>query len=132
MRFNIPLQGDKAAEAVAEIRAEIKRLREETVSRDFLEGVRAYAEGEAVTGALTSLERLNERLLEIVRGWRRAGYQEDALRGLRALTAEDLKLAAQTMLDTERLVWVFAGETASVERELGVEGFSVVGPSDVH
>ena len=70
-----------------------------------------------------------------MRGGRTAGYYEDTLRGLRALTAEDLKLAAQTMLDTERLVRVFAGERASVERELrglGVEGFSVVGRSDVH
>jgi predicted Zn-dependent peptidase len=134
MSFNIPLQGDRTAEAVAEVRAELKRLRDEAVPQEFLEGVKVYAESDGLTGALTSLERLNEQLLELARGGRPAGYYAEALRALPALTPEDLKRAAESMLDAGRLVWVFAGDRATVERELrelGVDSFRVVAPSDV-
>ena len=135
MTFFMPIQIDKTAEAVAEIRAEVQRLRDETVTKEFMDGVKSGAEGGLVTGALTSLPQLNAQLLEITRGRRPAGYYAGALDGLRALTPEDLRKAAQELLDTERLVWVIAGDRPAVERELreaGIVGFRVAGPSDVH
>jgi zinc protease len=132
MRFNIPLQGDKLAESIAEIRAEVKRLRDEPVTAEFLGGVKAYAEGD-VTAALTSLELLNEQLLETARAGRPAGYYAEALRGLPKLTPEDLRLDALAALDPGGMLWVIAGDRATVERELreaGVESFRVVGPPD--
>ncbi|HEX8186973.1 MAG TPA: insulinase family protein [Pyrinomonadaceae bacterium] len=134
MTFFMPIQLDKTAEAVAEIRAELKRLRDETVSKEFMDGAKSGAEGGLVTGALTSLAQLNAQLLEIARGGRPTDYYAGALAGLRKLTPEDLRRAAQEMLDAERLVWVIAGDRAAVERELreaGVEDFRVVGPADV-
>lgn len=133
MYFNIPLQGDKLAESVAEIRAEVKRLRDETVTAEFFGGVKTYAEGD-ITSALTSLELVNERLLELARVGRPVDYYTEALRRLPKLTPEDLRRDAFAALDTERMVWVIAGERAAVERELreaGVESFHVVGASDV-
>lgn len=134
MVFLMPIQLDKIAEAVAEIRAELKRLRDETVSKEFMDGVKSGAEGGLVTGALTSLAQLNAQLVEITRGGRPADYYAGALAGLRKMTPEDLRQAAQELLDGERLVWVIAGERAAVERELreaGVENFRAVGPANV-
>lgn len=133
MYFNIPLQGDKLAESIAEIRAELKRLRDESVTAEFLAGVKTYAEGD-ITSALTSLELMNGRLLELARVGRPAGYYAEALRGLPKLTPEDLRRDALAALDTDRMVWVIAGDRAAVERELreaGVESFRVAGASDV-
>jgi zinc protease len=134
MSLFMPIQLDKTAEAVAEIRAELKRLRDETVTKEFMDGVKSGAEGGLVTGALTSLAQLNAQLLELSRGGRRADYYAGALTSLRKLTPEDLRRAAQEMLDAERLVWVIAGDRSAVERELreaGVENIRVVGPADV-
>lgn len=133
MYFNIPLQGDKLAESVAEIRAEVKRLRDEPVTAEFLAGVKTYAEGD-ITSALTSLEIMNEQLLETARADRPAGYYAEALRGLPKLTPEDLRRDALAALDPERMLWVIAGDRAAVERELreaGVESFRVFGAPDV-
>lgn len=133
MYFNIPLQGDKLAESVAEIRAEVKRLRDEPVTADFLSGVKTYAEGD-ITSALTSLEIMNAQLLETARGGRPAGYYAEALRGLSKLTPEDLRRDALAALDSDRMLWVIAGDRAAVERELreaGVESFRVFGAPDV-
>lgn len=130
MWLNFPLQGDKLAESAREIRAEINRLRDEPVTKEFLEGAKTYAEGDEITSGLTSLERLNEQLLEIVRAGRPADYYAGALRDLQGLTPGDLQRAARDMLDTERLIWVIAGDRAGVERELrelGVGGFEVFG-----
>lgn len=132
MYFNIPLQSDKLAESVAEIRAEVKRLRDEPVTAEFLAGVKTYAEGD-ITSALTSLEIMNEQLLETARGGRPAGYYAEALRGLPKLTPEDLRRDALAALDPERMLWVIAGDRAAVERELreaGVESFRVVDAPD--
>ena len=134
MIFFMPLQLDKTAESFAEIRAEFKRLRDETVSKEFMDGMKSGAEGGLITGALTSLAQLNTQLLELTRGRRRADYYAGALASLRRLTPEDLRQSAQELLEVERLVWVIAGDRAPVERELreaGVESFRVVGPSDV-
>jgi zinc protease len=134
MNFSMPLQVDKTAEAVAEIRAELKRLVDEPVTAEFMDGVKSGAEGGLVTGALTSLEQLNAQLLEIIRGGRPAGYYAEALGALPKLTPEDLRRDAQRMLDAGRLIWVIAGDRAAVGRELreaGVEDFRVVGAADV-
>jgi zinc protease len=133
MYFNIPLQGDKLAESVAEIRAEVKRLRDEAVTVEFLAGVKTYAEGD-ITSALTSLELMNERLLEAARVGRPADYYAEALRRLPKLTPEELRREALEALDPDRMLWVIAGDRAAVERELrdaGVESFRVVGAADV-
>jgi zinc protease len=118
MYFNIPLQVDKMAEAVAEIRSEFKRLRDEPVTGEFLAGARSSAEGGLVTGALASLEQLNAQLLELARNGRPPGYYAEAMRALTKITPEELKRIAGEMLDAERLIWVIAGDRAVVEREL--------------
>jgi zinc protease len=133
MYFNIPLQGDKLAESIAEIRAEVKRLRDEAATAEFIGGVKSYAEGD-ITSAFTSPELMNGRLLELARAGRPADYYAEALRRLPKLTPEDLRRDALAALDADALVWVIAGDRAAVERELreaGVESFRVVGASDV-
>lgn len=126
LRFNIPVQTDKTGEAIAEIKAEIRRLREEPVAEEFLAGMKSIVESNEVTGALTSLEQMNTQLLEIARNDLPSDYYAESLRRLPAFTPEDLRKAARTLLHPDQLVWVIAGDRAAVESELREAGIRAV------
>lgn len=122
VRFNIPLQTDKTGEAIAEIREEFRRLREEPISNETLVGAKSYLESTKITGALTSLELMNERLVALARNKLPTDYYAQSLQRLSAFTSHDIQTAARAMLDPDRFVWVVAGDGAAVERELGELG----------
>jgi zinc protease len=122
MRFNIPLQTDKTAEAIAEIREEIRRLRDEPVSKEMLAGPKSFTESNKITGALTSLALMNAQLVALDRNNLPTDYYTQSLGRLSAITPEDVTKASRAMLDPERFIWVIAGERSALERELGELG----------
>ena len=122
MRFNIPLQTNKTAEAITEIREEIRRLREEPVSKEMLAGTKSFTESNKITGALTSLELMNAQLVALDRNDLPTDYYAQSLRRLAAFTPDDVTKAARAMLDAERIVWIIAGDRSAIERELGELG----------
>ena len=125
LRFNIPVRTDMTAESIAEIRAEIRRLRDEPVSAEYLGSIVGIVESQAVTGGLTSLERLNEQLVEAARTGRPVDARAATLDRLARLTPADLQAAARRLLDPERLVWVVAGARTAMTRELREAGLEV-------
>ncbi|HEX8154166.1 MAG TPA: insulinase family protein, partial [Thermoanaerobaculia bacterium] len=128
-RFNMPVQTDKTAEAIAEVRKEIARLRDEPVTPASLRGWRSYLES-TLTAGLMSLERLNPLLLDAARNELPPGYYASALRRLAAFTPEDVTATARALFRPDRLVWVIAGRRDEVERELRELGvpFEVYAP----
>jgi len=122
MRFNIPLQTDKTAEAIKEIHEEMRRLREEPISHETLVGAKSFMESTKITGALTSLELMNTRLVALARSNLPTDYYAQTLQRLSAFTPQDIQTAARALLDPERFVWVIAGDGEAVERELGELG----------
>ncbi|HYO76615.1 MAG TPA: insulinase family protein, partial [Thermoanaerobaculia bacterium] len=122
-RFNIPVQTDKTAESIAEVRKEIARLQNEPVTPEQLNGVRAWLEA-ALTGGLLSLESMNAQLLELARNDLPLDYYTDAVRRLAAFTPADVQTIARELFTPDRLIWIIAGQRAAIEgelRELGVE-----------
>ncbi|HEX8255661.1 MAG TPA: insulinase family protein, partial [Thermoanaerobaculia bacterium] len=122
-RFNIPVQTDKTAESIAEVRKEIARLQNEPVTVEQLNAVRGWLEA-ALTGGLLSLESMNAQLLEIARNDLPPDYYNDALRRLAAFTPADVQAIARELFTPDRLIWIIAGQRAAIEgelRELGAE-----------
>ncbi|HEX8363347.1 MAG TPA: insulinase family protein [Longimicrobium sp.] len=117
MRFNIPVQNGRLSEAMAEILAEIHRLRDEEISEQYLITIRGLVESQELAG-VTSLHRINDRLLEGVRNDQPQGYRGEALRRLHALTPADIQSAARSLLVPERLIWVIAAPRQIVRDEL--------------
>jgi predicted Zn-dependent peptidase len=117
VRFNIPVQSEKTAEAIQEIHKEIARLRDEPVTPEFLAQARSYLES-TLTSGLMSLDELNERLLELARNDLPADYYTNALRRLQTITAAEVQAAARELLRPGQLIWLLAGDRATVEREL--------------
>ncbi|MFL5608867.1 MAG: M16 family metallopeptidase, partial [Gemmatimonadaceae bacterium] len=72
MLFDIPLQPDKVGDAIAEIRTELTRLRDDSLNATFLAQVSAVAASAGVPRDLSSLERINTDVLELARSGRSA------------------------------------------------------------
>ena len=128
--FNIPVQADKTAESIAEVRKEIARLQSESVPAQFLASVRGYLEA-SLTAGLMSLDALNAQILEVVRNDLPANYYSDALERVRRYTPADVTGVAQSLLTPGRLIWVIAGNRSLIEaelRDLGVTDAEVVTP----
>lgn len=122
-RFNIPVQTEKTAESIVEIRKEIARLQNELVSPAELGGVRGYLES-GLTGGLMSLEEMNAQLVEIARNDLPPDYYAEAVRRLASFTPEQVLATARELFTPDRLIWIIAGPRAAIEselRELGVE-----------
>ena len=122
LRFHVPVQTTKTAESITEIIQEIRRLREELVSEEFLASIKGHVMGEEVTGGLTSLQRLSAQLVELGRLGLPSSWYASAAQRLESVTAEDLRAAAVEMLHPEGLIWIIAGPQAEVTRELGEIG----------
>jgi predicted Zn-dependent peptidase len=116
-RFNIPLQSDKAAEAITEVRKEIARLHDEPVAPEHLGTFKSFLEG-SLTAGLMSLEQLNAQALVIARNDRALDSPSKALARLQTFTAEELQAAAKELLRSDRLLWIVSGKREEVEREL--------------
>ncbi|MDQ3280662.1 MAG: insulinase family protein [Acidobacteriota bacterium] len=122
-RFNIPVQLDKTAESIAEVRKEIERLREEPIAPEDLARSRAFLES-SLTGGLMSLAALNEQLLDVARNDLPPAYFASAVQRLGNITPNEAQNAARELLHADRLIWIIAGPRAAIEselRELGVE-----------
>lgn len=126
MRFNFAVRTDRTAEALSEIRREVRRLRDEPVGEEFLASLKSVVEAQEIADGLTSLERMNGRLLEIARGRLPSGYHAGALSRLAALTPGDVRDAARRLLDPDALLWIVAGERTALEAELLVAGIGTV------
>lgn len=116
-RFNIPVQTDKLAESIAEIRREIASLRETPLNAESIGGMKSFVEG-GLTGGLSSLAQLNMQLLELARNDLAADAHPKALARLRAFTPAELQAAARSLLQPDKLLWIIAGERSAIEREL--------------
>ncbi|HYR29033.1 MAG TPA: insulinase family protein [Thermoanaerobaculia bacterium] len=116
-RFNIPVQTEKTAEAIAEIKKEIADLRDKPVSAEFLGQIRSYVEG-GLTGGLSSLAQLNLQALDLVRNDLPADAHAKALARLQTFSAADLQNAAKALMPPGELIWIIAGERTAIEREL--------------
>jgi len=116
-RFNIPVQTEKTAEAIAEIKKEIADLRDKPVTPEFLGQIRSYVEG-ALTGGLSSLAQLNQQALDLVRNDLPADAHAKALARLQTFSAADLQNAAKALMPADQLIWIIAGERTAIEREL--------------
>lgn len=116
-RFNIPVQTDKTAESIAEIRKEIASLRDTPLNAETMGQVKSFVEG-SLTGGLSSLAQLNMQLLELARNDLAADAHAKALARLQTLTPADLQSAAKSLLQPGQLIWIIAGQRAAIEREL--------------
>lgn len=123
-RFNIPVQTDKTAEAIDEVRKEIARLQDEPASNEQLATVRGWMEG-GLTAGLMSLEAMNAQLLEVARNDLPADYFNTAVRRLAAFTPAEVQATARELLRSDRLIWILAGPRAAIERELRELGVAV-------
>lgn len=117
VRYQLPVQTEKTAEAVLEVKKEIARLRDEPVSPEFLRGVKSYLET-TLTGGLMSLDQLNEQILDLARNDLPPDYYATALRRLQTIGPEDVQRIARTLFQPDRLIWIIAGERRAIEREL--------------
>ncbi|HEY0112634.1 MAG TPA: insulinase family protein [Allosphingosinicella sp.] len=107
--MNIPIQTDKAGLGIKEVEAEAERLRKAPVDPGFFTFTKGYLQGALLRG-LTSLDSMNEQLLEAERGSLPAGYHSKALRAVPAVSAEEVRAQAQSMLAPDRFLWVIAGD----------------------
>ena len=123
-RFNIPVQTDKTAESIAEVRNEIARLREAPVTNEELATVRGWMEG-GLTAGLMSLEAMNAQLLELARNDLPADYYATAIKRLATFTPAEVQETARELLEPERLIWIIAGPREAIERELRELGVEV-------
>jgi predicted Zn-dependent peptidase len=115
--FNLPVQTEKTAESILEVRKEMQRIVDEKLTPEQLAAVRAYVES-ALTGGLVSLESMNEQLLEIARNDLPPNWYRDAVARLAAFTPEDVQRMARELFTPDKLIWVIAGPRAAVESEL--------------
>ncbi|MFL5607070.1 MAG: hypothetical protein ACJ8AD_11535, partial [Gemmatimonadaceae bacterium] len=126
MLFDIPLQPDKVGDAIAEIRTELTRLRDDSLNATFLAQVSAAAASAGVPRDLSSLERINTEILELARSGRSAASYVAAQRALGSMTPAQLRTAVRSMLDPTRLFWVAAGRAEGVRAELAEAGLTPV------
>jgi zinc protease len=115
--FNIPVQTEKTAESIEEVRKEIARLIGDPVTNEQLAATRGHLES-TLTGGLMSLEALNEQLLELARNDLPPNWYRDAIARLAAFTPDDVQKAARELFAPDRLIWVIAGPRAAIENEL--------------
>ena len=120
-RYNMPVQTDKLAESVAEVRKEIARLRDGLATAEELAAVRGYVES-TLTGGLLSLDELNPQLLELARNDLPLDYFATAIRRLATFTPEDVQTTAREILHPDRLIWIIAAPREAAERELAELG----------
>ena len=116
-RFNIPVQTDKVAESIAEIRKEIARLRNEPVTNEELARVRGWLEGE-LTAGLMSLEKMNAQLLELARNDLPPDYSTTAVARLQKFTPAGVQAIARELLRPDHLEWTITGPREAIEWEL--------------
>ncbi len=116
-RFSIPVQTDKVAETIVEVRKEIARLQDEPVSGEYLVMVRAWLEG-GLTAGLMSLEALNAQLLELARNDLPPDYYRTAIARLATFTPADVQAVARELLHADRLSWTITGPREAIEGEL--------------
>lgn len=113
-----PVQTDRTADAIREIRRELEAFlgerppTEEEVRRVKLDAVRSlpgrYETSRAVLASLQESARFD-------RPW---NYPETLRAAYEALSAEDAAAAARRVLAPERMVWVIVGDVARIEAEL--------------
>jgi predicted Zn-dependent peptidase len=113
-----PVQTDRTADAIREIRRELEAFlgerppTEEEVRRVKLDAVRSlpgrYETSRAVLASLQESARFD-------RPW---NYPETLRAAYEALSAEDAAAAARRVLAPERMVWVIVGDAAKIEAEL--------------
>jgi predicted Zn-dependent peptidase len=99
---------ERALEALSRTRNEVELLRHEGLRPGELEGAKAQVRGSFIMG----LESLTNRMSHFARGeYRRGGREsmEQVLREFEAITEEDVRNAAQTILDPAALNLVALG-----------------------
>ena len=119
-----PVQSDKTSESLAEIRREIREIRDANPpTADELDRIQRsrtlslpgrWETNGAVLGALSEIVSFNLP----------ADYWNTYARKLEALSLADVSAAAVNTLDPERLVWVVIGDRESVEPGLQALGIS--------
>jgi zinc protease len=99
---------DKLEEVKAGFLKEIKRIREETPSREEVENVKQYLTG-SLAFSLTTCEDAAGLLLAIDRYRLGTDYLNDYRKAVEAVTPEDVRDVARKYLDPERLTLIAAG-----------------------
>lgn len=118
--MNIPIQTDKAALGIKEVEAEAERLRKAPVEPRFFTFTKGYLQATLLRG-LTSLDSMNEQLLEDERGGLPAGYYSRALGTLPGTSPDEVRALAEAMLAPDRFLWVVAGDLKRLGPALDAE-----------
>jgi predicted Zn-dependent peptidase len=114
---------ERALEALARTRNEVELLRHEGLRPGELEGAQAQVRGSFIMG----LESLTNRMSHLARGeYRKAGREsvDKVLREFDAVTEDDVREAAQTILDPAALNLVALGP--ATREQLAVSDFARV------
>jgi zinc protease len=118
-----PVQMDKTRDAMAEILAELRGIRDDRPpTEDELDKVKNYLTL-ALPGSWETAESVASALGEVIAFGLPADFHDTYARRIRDLTAADLAAAAREMLQPEAMTWVVVGDLKVIEagiRDLGL------------
>jgi predicted Zn-dependent peptidase len=120
LHMNIPLQPDKVGLAIREVEAEAARLRSAPVEARFMATTKGYLQGGIVSG-LTSLQEMNNQLLDAERGGLGNAYYRNFLQRLPSITPEEVQDGAKSLLNPDAFVWAIAGDLRTLRPALEAE-----------
>lgn len=121
-----PVQTDRTKDAMAEILAELRAIREERPpTREELEKVRDL-QILTLPGRWETNGAVLSSLVEMIRFGLPDDHFDTLDERLRALSTDDLAEAANEVLDPERLVWVVVGDRSRIEDEIRELGFGEI------
>jgi zinc protease len=117
-----PVQTDKTAESLLEIRRELAGIRgERPIEMDELDKVQEF-ETRRMAGRWETNGEVQGGVMEIVTFGLPDDYFDEYAAELRALELEDVAAAARTSLDLDNFVWVIVGDRERIEGPLGEFG----------
>ncbi len=114
LSISLSTQNDKAAQALAVIRAEMARLVNEPVSEQELEDAKSYLVG-SMPLALSSTEAIAGILLSLQEDKLPIDYLDHYAEKIRAVRPEDIQRVAVRLLNREGMTVVMVGEPQGLE-----------------
>lgn len=132
LRVEAPVQTDRTADAVAELLAQARALRDGTAVAPALLAERRNWLARGVSWSVTSLPELNDLLVDLERYALPPDYYADFLRRAPQAGDSDVAAAARNLLHPDGFVWVIVGDRAQIEtpiRQLNLGEVRVADPS---